>query len=159
VIETITSLEVAMGDTVAMSVPLNTTPDKFISQECPECERIFKVAPGKGSPEPVTHCPYCNHKGDNCWWTKEQVKYMGAYGADQLIRPQLHKMAHDFKQKSRSNNFIKISMKSTSKTPIAPVENDDMAASITFTCCGETIRHDSANAQLHCPICGTTQRV
>ncbi len=149
-----------MGDTVTMSVSLNTTSDGFISQECPECERIFKVAPGKGSPEPVTHCPYCDHEGDDCWWTKEQAEYMAAFGADQLLGPQLDKMARDFNRKSGGNDFIKMNMKVTKpKTPVAPEENDDMAASITFTCCGETIRHDSASAQLHCPICGRTQKV
>ena len=147
-----------MGDTVSLSVSLNTTPDGFMSQECPACERIFKVAPGKGSPEPVTHCPYCNHKGNDCWWTKEQAEYMGAYGAEQIIGPQLDEMVRDFNRGGRNNDFLKISA-SVKKPPkaVAPAEEDDMPSSITFQCCGETIRHDGKETKLHCPICGSVQ--
>jgi hypothetical protein len=149
-----------MGDTVTLSVSLNTTSDGFMSQECPACERIFKVAPGKGSPEPVTHCPYCNHEGENCWLTKDQAAYMGAYGAEQLIAPQLDQMVRDINRGSRSNDFLKVSA-SVKKPPraVAPSEEDDMQSSITFSCCSETIRHDGKETKLYCPICGGSQNV
>lgn len=147
-----------MGDTYNMSVPLNLTPDGFMSQECPACERTFKVAPGKGSPEPVTHCPYCNHEGEGCWWTKEQASYIGQYGADKIFGPRLDKMARDFNRKAGGKGLISMSMTvKKPRGPSAPEENDDMPASITFECCDETIRHDGQNAQFHCPICGTSK--
>ena len=150
-----------MGDTRNTSVPLKHTPDGFMSQECPKCERTFKVAPGKGSSNPVTHCPYCNHEGEGCWWTKAQAQYIceyGKYGASKLIGPHIDKTARDLTRKTRGNNSLKISV-NVNKPPVprAPEEDDDMAASITFDCCGETIRHDGNNAQLYCPICGTTK--
>ena len=149
-----------MGDKHEVSVPLNRTPDSFMSRECPACERIFKVAPGQGSPEPVTHCPYCNHEGTNCWWTKPQAKYIVAYGASKIVGPQLDKMARDFNRKTRGNDFLKMSMK-VKKPPVpqAPIEDDDMIASVTFECCGETIRHDEGSKTLHCPICGTAKTI
>ena len=149
-----------MGDSESVSISLNTTPDGFISQECPECDRTFKVAPGKGSPNPVTHCPYCNHEGEGCWWTKEQADYITAAGASKLLGPWFYKMARDFNRRTRGNDSLKMSMKVTKpRVPPAPEEPDDMLAAAAFACCGETIRHDGVEKQLHCPICGTAQLV
>lgn len=83
---------------------------------------------------------------------------MGAYGAEQIIGPQLDEMVRDFNRGGRSNDFLRIS--ATVKTPpkaVAPAEEDDMQSSITFACCDETIRHDGKEAKLHCPICGSVQ--
>lgn len=145
-----------MGDTHSMSVPLNLTPDGFMSQECPECERRFKVAPGKGSPDPVTHCPYCNYEGENCWWTKEQAEYIGAYSANKILGPQIDKMAREFNR--GGSGIMSMSVKRPT-VPSPPIEEDDMLATFAFECCGETIRHDGNSTQMYCPICGTTTNV
>lgn len=146
-----------MSDTEIMRVPLNSTVDGFLSQECPECERTFKVTPGKGSAEPATHCPYCNHEGKDCWWTKAQAKYLGAYGATKALGPMLEKMARGASRGTRSGG-ISITVK---KPPplLAPPEEDDMYARVIFECCGETILHDEGSQILHCIICGTPKTV
>jgi hypothetical protein len=141
--------------TTTISVSLSTNAAGFLSQECPACERTFKVQPGKGSPNPVTHCPYCNHEGEGCWLTKAQAQYVGAYGASHLLGPQLDEMAREVNRSARRGGMFSVKMTvNKPRPPRAPEEPEDEMPSVNFECCGETIRHDGATARLHCPICG-----
>lgn len=141
-----------------LSVPLRLNSAGDMSQECPSCERTFKIQPGKGSPLPISHCPYCDHQGQGCWLTKAQAQYLGAYGAHKILRPSLEKMVRDLNRANRGGLItVSASLKGPSSPPQAPPEEEDAMPTVHFECCGETIRHDGENAQLHCPICGAVR--
>jgi len=92
--------------------------------------------------------------GEGCWWTKAQAAYIKAVVVQEQIAPQFDKMARKF-NRNAGGGPLKISMTVTKPSvPSVPDEVDDMAASATFECCGETIRHDGQNTSLYCPICG-----
>jgi hypothetical protein len=88
-----------------MQVSLATDNDGFLSQECPTCMRRFKVLLGQGSDQPIRHCPYCGHEGEGCWWTTEQADYLAAVASEELIGPELKKMARDFNRTSNQGLF------------------------------------------------------
>ena len=80
-----------------MKVSLPTDSDGFLSQECPFCEQRFKVLFGQGSQEPVSHCPYCGHIGQQGWLTKAQQDYVTAVATDVVVAPELNKLERTFK--------------------------------------------------------------
>ncbi len=140
-----------------MTVSFNTDSEGFISQECPACERRFKIQPGKGSPRPVSHCPFCKHFGADCWFTPEQVEYVGSVAARDVLGPHLEKLDRAFRQLgSGSGGMIKVTGRvQKPRVPPTPVERDnEMSSKATFDCCGETIRHDTVNRPIYCVICG-----
>jgi len=137
-----------------MKVTLGTDDDGFLSQECPSCERRFKVNFSEGSDQPISFCPYCGHNDTGCWWTPEQAEYLSGKAAEEVVGPELEKMARDFNRKS-SGGLISMNMKvSHSPTPPAPEEPNDGWPIVTFECCGERIKHDEQNSELRCVICG-----
>ena len=71
----------------ALQINFPTDADGYLSQECPSCEQRFKVLFGEGSEEPISFCPYCGHKGRDCWYTKDQVEYINAVATDVVLRP------------------------------------------------------------------------
>ncbi len=140
-----------------MQVSLATDQDGFLSQECPDCERRFKVLLGQGSDQPIRHCPYCGHEGENCWWTPEQAEYLGAVASESLLGPELKKMARDFnRQAGRGLISMKMDVK-TGPVPVAPTEAQDDMPIVDFPCCNEQIKHDGRSSSLRCIICGGTQ--
>jgi hypothetical protein len=130
-----------------MQVQLSADSDGFISQECPACVARFKIQPGAGSPEPISHCPYCGHEGRDCWWTPEQLEYVKGVAAAQLIGPELARLNR------RSGGLFQINVRS-SAPPVPPEEVDDDSVKVVFGCCGETIKCEATRELLHCPICG-----
>lgn len=75
-----------------MEIGFPTDSDGFLSQECPSCEQQFKVCFGEGSDEPISYCPYCGHKGQQCWYTSEQVEHLSAVAQSVLVAPALAKL-------------------------------------------------------------------
>lgn len=141
-----------MSDHVTVSLP--TDDDGFLSQECPGCERRFKVNFNEGSDQPISFCPYCGHNATGCWWTPEQAEYLSAKAAEEVVGPELEKMARDFNRKS-SGGLISMNMEvSRSPTPPSPEEPNDNLPVTTFECCGERIKHDGQKSMLRCVICG-----
>lgn len=137
-----------------VSVSLQTDDDGFLSQECPSCKRRFKAKFSEGSDQPISFCPYCGHNDTGCWWTPEQAEYLSAIAAEEIVGPELKKMAREFNRKS-SGGLISMNMKvSHSPTPRAPVEPDVNWPMVSFECCGERIKHDGQNSELRCIICG-----
>lgn len=61
-----------------MNVKCSLKPDAdgFLSQECPHCNKRFKVRFGKGSKKPLSYCPYCGTNGHHGWWTAVQMQHM-----------------------------------------------------------------------------------
>jgi hypothetical protein len=146
--------------TQKMQVSFNTDRKGFISHECPACERRFKVQPGKGSPKPVSHCPFCTHTGTNCWFTTEQASYLRGIAARDVLGPHLADIDRAFQRLgSSSGGMIKVKVtgrREEPRVPPKPEERDDeMTGQVTFACCGETIRHEVANPPTYCTICGS----
>jgi hypothetical protein len=136
-----------------LEVNFPTDTDGFLSQECPSCEQRFKVAFGEGSEEPISNCPYCGYKGQNCWYTPQQVDYMQAVATNVLLGPEIEKLERQMK--GISEGFLKIDMKSNlPKPPPAPIETDDPLDILHFPCCNETIKVTRYD-QHFCTICGT----
>ena len=139
-----------------ISVKINTDSSGFMSQECPACERRFKIKPGEGSDEPVRFCPYCDHTGEACWWTPEQAEYLGATAATQVLGPELDELAQTFNRRTGNSGLFKMTMTvDKPAVPKPPDEPDDAWPRLVFPCCNEEIRHDGENADLFCVICGT----
>lgn len=136
------------------SVSIQTDDDGFLSQECPDCQRRFKVNFREGSDQPISFCPYCGHNDTGCWWTPEQAEYLSAKAAEEVVGPELEKMARDF-NRSSSGGLISMNMKvGHSPIPPAPEEPSDDWPVVTFECCGERIKHDGQDSELRCVICG-----
>jgi len=139
-----------------VKVTLSTDNDGFLSQECPGCQRRFKVNFSEGSDQPISFCPYCGHNGTGCWWTPEQAEYLSAKAGKEIIAPELDKMARDFNRKTK-DGLISMNMKvSHSPTPPPPKEPNEDWPQVTFSCCDEVIKHDGQNSDLRCVICGKT---
>lgn len=137
-----------------VKVSLATDDDGFVSQECPACRRRFKTVFGEGSDKPISCCPYCSHRGRNCWWTPEQAKYLSGVVAQQVISPKLDKAARDFNRGS-SRGIWRMSVKvNRPSLPQRPVEPNLDWSILHFACCNERIKHDGKESQIKCVICG-----
>lgn len=135
-----------------MQVSIPTDTGGFLSQECPSCEQRFKVRFGEGSPEPISFCPYCGHKGRDCWYTKEQVAHLQAVAADELLGQELKRLGQEMQRVS--DGFLKIDMKMD--LPHAgkpPIEEDESLDIVRFPCCNETVKLARHN-KYFCIICG-----
>lgn len=135
-----------------MNVSFPTDADGFLSQQCPSCRQRFKVLFGQGSPEPISHCPYCGHNGQECWLTQEQNDYVTMVVTNKVIAPELKKFEREIK--SASKGFLTVNMESDlpgiSQPPVETNEDLDI---LYFPCCKETIKIN--RQQYHfCIICG-----
>lgn len=140
-----------MNEKINVSLPLDS--DGFLSQECPECSRRFKVRFEESTGKALAYCPYCGHHGSGCWWTTEQAEYMTALVGQQIVEPMLDEFTRDMR--SLSNDFLKFDAKISERAnPRVPVEPDTPMPSATFACCDETIKHEAGDADLCCIICG-----
>lgn len=136
-----------------MEIGFPTDRDGFLSNECPSCELKFKSSPGEGSNEPIGYCPYCGCHGEQCWFTKEQVKHIEAVAHSQIVGPELKKMQRSLKGLGGKNLRISTSSINTPQPP-PPIETDDEFDILRFPCCGETIKVIKQK-NLFCIICGT----
>ncbi len=141
-------------DTHMLDISFQADSGGFISQECPSCARRFKIQPGKGSPDPIAHCPFCDHAGTDCWWTPEQAAYVESIAANEVLGPHLDKLERTFR--SMSSDFVKVTgrIERPQVLPAPPERDDEMPSETRFTCCGETIKHDASARPAHCIICG-----
>src|SRR5262245_48215247 len=122
----------------SVSLTLSTDEDGFVSQECPSCERRFKVVFGAGSEKPISFCPYCSHEGTGCWWTSEQAEYISAVAAAEIIGPELESMARDINSRGSASSFVRMTMTiEHPETPIKPEEPNDPMPTAEFSCCNE----------------------
>lgn len=135
-----------------MQISFPTDRNGFLSQECPSCEKTFKVCFGQGSEEPFSFCPYCGHRGRNCWYTKQQITYVQAIAANRVLGPELEKFRR--KQKGMSSGLLKFDMKVELPTPGAPpMETGETLDTLCFSCCNETVKLVQ-QAKHYCIICG-----
>ncbi len=144
--------------TISVSIP--TDADGYVSQECPGCRRRFKVRFEQGTGKTLSHCPYCRHDGEQCWWTTEQVEYLQAVASKQVVEPMLNDFARDMKRLNKPGSFIKFDAKVSHRpTPRAPAESETPMPVAEFECCQESIKHDGRSPELRCVICGKTKSV
>lgn len=135
-----------------MEARFPTDVDGFLSQECPSCKQRFKVVFGEGSEEPISYCPYCGYKGNDCWYTQEQVDHMQAVATNVALGPELKKIERQLKQASKG--LLTIDMKSDLPEPSAPpIEIDDPLYIVHFPCCNETVKV-TRHERHFCIICG-----
>lgn len=135
-----------------MEVSFPTDADGFLSQECPSCEQRFKVVFGEGSEEPISYCPYCGYKGNDCWYTQEQVDHMQAVATSVALGPELKKLERQLKRAPKG--LLTIDMKSDLPEPSAPpMETDDPLDIVHFPCCNETVKV-TRHERHFCIICG-----
>ena len=139
------------------SVSLPVDSEGFLRRECPFCEREFKWLPNDADAtlEPAGyHCPYCDGRSEDGWWTRPQLKVVEAETA-YVAEREVHSM---FKGLERSSNeFVKISAGSAPSRPMSVrlTEPDDMRR-IEFTCHPEEPLKvlDDWSQAVHCLLCG-----
>jgi hypothetical protein len=135
-----------------MELSFPTDSDGFLSRECPSCDQLFKVLPGQGSDQPVSHCPHCGHTGSDCWNTSAQVDYAKSVVANTLLVPEIERLR---RQLGASSGFLKITLEhNIDKPPAPPIDADVPFDIIRFPCCNETVKL-SRNETNFCIICGT----
>jgi hypothetical protein len=153
-----------MGDEhLSMAVPLDS--DGFLRRECPTCEREFKWRPSpedeeaQPPPEGGYFCPYCAVQAPiNSWWTKQQVTTMKSRVFDEVIRPEMDKLADA--AASTSGDFLQVSVEVTGPEKAPPLTESDDMRRVDFTCHpGEPVKVlDDWTQMVHCLLCGLTQR-
>jgi hypothetical protein len=136
-----------------MKVSLPTDSDGFLSQECPSCAQRFKVRFGEGSSEPVSCCPYCGHRGRDCWYTQQQIEYVQVVAANEFLGPELKRLERDLNRSAKG--FLQIGFKADiSKPPPPPIDPDDPFYIMHFPCCNEAVKV-IRQPSLFCVICGS----
>ena len=139
----------------SISISLRTDSEGFLSRECPECKRRFRITPGKGSDKPVRFCPYCSYEGEGSWWTPEQAEYATQMAAESVVSPMLDEFVEGINRSGSSGGMLRISAtRSQGSKPVAPVESETDMETFTFACCSELIRHEGSSTELRCIICG-----
>jgi hypothetical protein len=147
-----------MSDT--MQISFNTDSGGFISQECPNCLKHFKVKFGEGSDQPLRYCPYCGHQGKDCWWTQAQSDYIGSFVSGELLDPAMKDMAKQFNRSSSRNSFLSIKMDyKPSPKAQKPDEPETNWPIFNFVCCNEQIKHNNETQRIYCVICGKQYNV
>jgi transcription elongation factor Elf1 len=138
-----------------IQVSFSTDGDGFISQQCPSCERRFKVRVDESSDQSVNFCPYCGSQSDNGWLTEEQQAYAMGVVSEQVVDPMLEEFTHKLQRMNRPGGLLSVSGHyEKSAKPQKPVEAEEPMPLFTPPCCNEPIKHDGSVAALHCVVCG-----
>jgi len=147
-----------MSTSLDISFPLDE--DGFLSQQCPTCMKVFKVdLAQEPTGKQLSYCPYCGHHGQECWWTTEQVEYINGAVQNQALNP----IIRDFQKNLQGLNnpgggFTVTTTPIRDDVVVPPSEPGADMPKHLFRCCDETIKHLAGTQELHCVICGTTDR-
>lgn len=146
---------------IAMSVPLDS--DGFLRHECPTCEREFKSRPTPDGEEPTPpsdggyFCPYCAVQAPtDAWFTKAQIEAAKSQVFDEVLGPELDKLADSARR--ASTGFLKIDVKTSGHEAPPPLTEADDMRRVDFSChTTEPIKVlDDWEQQVHCLVCGRT---
>jgi hypothetical protein len=141
-----------MEQSIRVSFP--TDADGFVSQQCPSCNRRFKIRVDD-SGNAVSHCPYCGSGTENGWLTEEQRAYAMGVVAEQTIDPMMEQFSRSLSRMNRPGGFIKVSGSyKKSPRPPQPGESDEPMPVFTASCCNEPVKHDGSASELFCIVCG-----
>ncbi len=134
-----------------VEVSFKTDPDGFISQQCPECNRYFKVKFEKSSKKKLSYCPYCSFNSES-FLTEKQINYAKDMMSSKVVLPLLKKFGNSF---SSSSKFIQVKSEYKCKPhALAPIEDNRVNKIIQFSCCAEDAKiRDSWNQKVYCIIC------
>jgi len=138
---------------------LSLDDDGFLRRKCAHCEREFKWLHGdEGEPMPDGgyHCPYCDGRSEDEWWTDAQWAHIQA-----VVVGHVEEALHDsMKPLERSSSeFVKVSVSRAPADAVPPVpdEPNDMRR-VDFECHpAEPVKvlEDWAGP-VHCLLCGQT---
>jgi len=144
---------------LSMSVPLDS--EGFLRRQCPTCEREFKWKPaGEGveetpSPEGGYFCPYCAVQAPpDSWWTEAQIEDAKARAFDQVVKPQLDKLA----DAAGSSGFLEVEVSVPEPDEPPKLDEQDDMRQVVFPCHPEEPVKvlDEWDRAVHCLICGNT---
>ena len=140
-----------------MTLSLQTDSDGFITQECPECRRKFKVQytePKKGEiPKPLSYCPYCGFNGKDCFWTREQAEYIEKMAMSKIVGPMIDKFGRQLED--MSTGFMKVETSTRYQKHAMPPKETEGLRKFDFECCKESIKIlENWDSNLYCIICG-----
>lgn len=139
-------------------VKLPTDDNGFITQECPECGRKFKIEyqqtePGKD--RRINYCPYCTREGSDFWWTDAQMSYMEDK-ATQLLSDEFEKYATDLGAAEENKEEVEDEF---IEEPVKPVEKD-FGKPVKFKCHEEKIKVvEEWEDEVHCIICEESKSI
>jgi predicted RNA-binding Zn-ribbon protein involved in translation (DUF1610 family) len=140
------------------STQISFTPDEdgYLSQECPECVKTFKVKFSQESDgKTLSFCPYCGYEGKSCWWTTDQVNYINSTAKNEFVNPLLRDFQKEMQSLNRPGGSIKYTPGRIDDSAIvAPVETNEPMPIFNFACCDESIKYAEGTTELHCIICG-----
>lgn len=135
---------------VELSFP--TDSDGFFSRECPSCNRYFKIIEGEGSDEPISACPHCGHRGQDCWHTPEQLEYAQAVALSTVVAPEIDRLKRSLS--GSGGGLFKMTVDNNiPRPPPPPLEVDEPYDIVRFRCCNETVKLHRLETNF-CIICG-----
>lgn len=136
-----------------MEISLASDEDGFISHECPSCDRRFKLSLEDEGEHSLSCCPYCGHRGEDCWFTTEQAEYIQGLAMERLVAPSLRQLAKDLG--SSSSDFLQINTKlDLPEPPVEPIDTDGNFNVLHFPCCNQTAKLEPQD-QYFCVACGS----
>lgn len=142
---------------LSMSVPLDS--EGFLRRECPTCERELKwrvADENEGAtpaPEGGYFCPYCAVQAPpDSWWTTAQINSAQAQAFDQVLKPELDKLAGS----AGGSGFLQLEVSVPEPDPPSALDEQDDMRRIDFRCHSEDSVKvlDDWVRPVHCLICG-----
>jgi DNA-directed RNA polymerase subunit RPC12/RpoP len=143
----------------SVSLPLDS--DDFLRRECPHCGREFKWYEGDSETETEMeaggyHCPYCDGRSEDGWWTKAQLEVVGQV-AGHYAESGFHDM---FKRLERqSSEFVKFEAGPAPRQPQTTLSESDDMRRVDFECHRNAPLKvlDEWAERVHCLVCGSLQ--
>ena len=147
-----------MSDVIG-TMTLSIDDDGFLRRQCPYCGQEFKwlhSEEGELMPDGGYHCPYCNERSEDGWWTRPQLAHiesLPAGHAEDMLDDSLNPL------ELSSSDFVKISVNPSPRESVPPVpdEPNDMRR-VEFDChlMAPVKVVETWNGPVHCLLCGQT---
>ncbi len=157
-----------MDEEMSFSMSLSLDSDGFLRQECPTCEREFKVLYTEGeaeatpAPEGGYYCPYCAVQAPpGAWLTKDQAEQATRIVAQEALPQILEGFQQGMERATRHSKNVTYERGSgeiDSPEPRDDLTEDDDMTRVDFSCHPEEPVKvlDDWNGAVYCLMCGTT---
>lgn len=105
-------------------------------------------------PQGGYHCPYCDGRSEDGWWTGPQLRVIEA-SASAAMDDEMHDLMKQFERSSSESLTVSVSRTPPAPIPRVPDEPNDMRR-VDFDCHGpEPVKVlDDWNGDVHCIVCG-----